>query len=160
MGLAEENQHPEVHGSQGQPVGTAQILNWKKQKLSKGVMQELLLLHNPVSHPKPTLETPPHAVLSTPVAKIQVTHPNSQHGIFLRGFLQIPTILTIPKALGRPKAEKKCYWIQVRHKTHRELPGLNRQTEGLGFLLGIAHTKIRKGLLRISPSPSKRLLSA
>lgn len=159
MGLAEENQHPEVHGSQGQPVGTAQILNWKKQKLSKGVMQELFLLHNPVSHPKPTLD-PPHAVLSTPVAKIQVTHPNSQHGIFLRGFLQIPTILTIPKALGRPKAEKKCYWIQARHKNHRELPGLNRQTEGLGFLLGIAHTKIRKGLLRISPSPSKQLFSA
>lgn len=117
MGLAEENQDPDVHGSQGQPVGTAQILNWKEQNLSKGEMQQFLLLHNPLSHPKPTLETQ-----TLPAPKIQVTHPNRQQGIFLRGVLHIPTTLTIPTASGRPKAENKCYWIQARHKTHQELP--------------------------------------
>lgn len=150
MGLAEENQHPEVHGSQGQPVGTAQILNWKKQKLSKGVMQELLLLHNPVSHPKPTLETPPHAVLSTPVAKIQVTHPNSRQGIFLRGFLQIPTILTIPTALGRPKAEKK--WIQVRQNPSRTARS-EQADRGTGFPAGHCTHKDQKGPPQYLPFP-------
>lgn len=69
VGLAEENQDPDVHGSQGQPVGTAQILNWKKQNLSKGVMQEFLLLHNPLSHPEPTLDTQTRPVLSTTAKK-------------------------------------------------------------------------------------------
>lgn len=118
-------------------------------------MQEFLLLHNPLSHPEPPLETQTRPVLGTPAAKTQVTHPNSQKGIFLKGFLQIPTTLTIPSASGRPKKEKISVLLDptTRHKAHQELPGLSRQTAVLGFLLGIVHTEITKGLLRISPSP-------
>lgn len=33
MGLAEENQDPDVHGGKRQPVRASQILNWKKQEV-------------------------------------------------------------------------------------------------------------------------------